>query len=147
MSTLIRMIETGGGGALKNTVSWALAVVMSMSACMAHANRILQCNMNHPSSVERSRVAIDAYGRVTGFAWTLDKKSRGFCNIQGETFLVINDELYEGAQGCQIMTWRQGGRLTLALSPATPSCRAYCSTQQAYESLLPLVFDGVGCSL
>jgi len=84
--------------------------------------------------------------RVTGFAWTLEKKSGGFCNIQGETFQVVNAELFQGAQGCQLMTWTQGRRLTLALSPATPSCRAYCSTQQAYESLLPIVFDGVGCS-
>lgn len=131
---------------MPRTTSWIFFLAMATAACSAQANTILQCNMNHPGSTERGRVAIDGYGRVTGFTWTLERKSGGFCSIQGETFRVVNDELFQGAQGCQLMTWTQGRRLTLALSPATPSCRAYCSTQQAYESLLPIVFDGVGCS-
>lgn len=130
----------------KNIVSLVFVFVVSTVACTAQADAVFQCNMNHPGSTERGRVSIDANWQVTGFTWTLDKKAKGFCNILAETFHGVNSELFLGVQGCQLMTWRQGRRLTLALSPATPACRAYCSTQQAYESLLPIVFDGVGCS-
>lgn len=121
-------------------------ILVGISPGAVLAQGVLQCQMNHPGGVqEGASVSIGPTGEITGFSWVLDKKGRGQCNIQASTFQAVRHDRFVGHGGCELMAWVQSGRLTLALSPSTPSCRSYCSTQQAYESLLPMTFEGNGC--
>lgn len=127
-----------------------LFLLVAVAACTAaSAQGVLRCNMNHPGGDrEQSVMSLSPAGEVGGFTWLLTTKRGASCDIRADSFRVVKNDLLEGRNGCQMMLWRQGTKLTLALSPATPSCQSYCTSRDAYESLLPVSFDvrGTGCS-
>ena len=131
---------------MRGQVWLAVILLMGPATGAVLAQGVLSCQMTHPGGVqEGASVSLGPAGEITGFSWVLDKKGRGQCNIQASTFRVVRHDRFVGKGGCELMAWQQGTRLTLALSPATPECRSYCSSQQAYESLLPMSFEGNGC--
>lgn len=92
-----------------------------------------------------SVVSLSAVGTITGFTWIYKRRGGGLCDIQASTFRVVAPEqVMEGKNGCQLLTWRQGGSITLALSPSTPQCQSYCTSRGAYDALLPVIIDGAG---
>jgi hypothetical protein len=126
-----------------------IATVLALAAGHAGAQQVLRCNMNHPGGDrEVSSISVTYSGQITGFSWDLSTKRKGSCSIQAATFNVLGEDRFIGKNGCQLMTWRQGSKLTLAFSPSTPSCNAYCTSQNAFDTLLPMAFDtnGRGCA-
>lgn len=139
-------MSTASNGAFVRAAFQGLMLLMAMPVV---AQDILRCNMSHPGgSREQSVMSLMADGSLGGFTWLLRTRQGATCDIRADSFRVVGRELMEGRAGCQMMVWRQGRKITLALSPATPSCQAYCTTRDAYESLLPVSFDagGSGCA-
>jgi len=133
---------------MKRINPWPLCLFLF--AGFAGAQGILRCNMDHPGGdKEQSVMSVSTAGEITGFTWLYKRKCGGSCDIQANTFQVVRPDLMVGRNGCQLMAWRQGNNITLALSPATPQCQSYCTNQSAYESLLPVNFDasGRGCRM
>ena len=127
---------------------WSLYLFLACTS--ASAQGILRCEMNHTTGdKEQSVMSVSAAGEITGFTWLYKRKRGGSCDIQANTLQVVRPDLMVGKNGCQMMTWRQGNNITLALSPATPQCQSYCTNLSAYESLLPVNFDasGRGCRM
>jgi len=127
-----------------------MALVLLMLSGAVSAQDVLRCNMDHPGgSKEQGVMSLSAAGEMIGFTWLFKTRTGASCDIRADSFRVLHNELLEGRNGCQMMLWRQGSRITLALSPATPTCQSYCSSRDAYEALLPVSFDarGAGCAM
>jgi hypothetical protein len=126
----------------------ACLILVLASATASSQDVVARCNFDREGWKEQGSVSLAPDGRVTGFSWLFKHRTLGFCSIQAATFNVIGEGVYQGTGGCKVMSWRQGARLTLAVSPENDACQAYCSTRSAYEQLLPIVFsgDGRGCS-
>ena len=116
---------------------------------LAFESVVLRCNMDHPGGdKEQVVMSLSPSGQITGFTWLYTRRNGGSCDIRADTFQVARHDLMIGRNGCQLMAWRQGTAVTLALSPATPQCHSYCTSQRGYEALLPVSFDtrGTGCA-
>lgn len=131
--------------------SHGAAVAISIGALViqsfAHAqDAIKTCSFTFGGGQQTASVSTHA-GQVTGFTWTY-RGRKGSCDILGATFRPVDSETFIGRRGCQVISWQQNGRLTVSLSPATEACSSYCSSINAYEAILPMVFEanGQGCA-
>lgn len=131
------------------TAILCVAALFGATSTGVHAKEI-GCTQTHSGgNKEQIRVNFNRDGQIQGFLWWYASPDRNtFCTIGADSFLSDTKGNYQGRSGCELMVWQQGRRMTFALSPQTPGCASYCSSQQALERLLPIAMrkDGGGCS-
>lgn len=128
-----------------------LIFVLCVTACAPFAGaKEVQCAFHHPGGArEQIRLAFDGAGHIQAFWWWMAMPdNKNYCTLPADTFHDSGDGRYVGREGCEIMVWKQGTRLTMALSPATAGCRSYCTSSRAYDRMLPIAVqvNGGGCS-
>jgi hypothetical protein len=116
-------------------------------AALAQTPNLLTCRSAAPWGKELATVSLSPDGAISGFSWSVNLGRSGYCSFSAATFSVVGEGVYQAPNGCQVLSWRQGGTLTLAASPATSACQASCSSFAAYERLFPVLLrtDGKGC--
>jgi hypothetical protein len=90
---------------------------------------------------EHVQLVLDDQLNIAGFVWSLKYESGERCHLSAETFQEVSREKYRGIGGCELQTWRQGNRQTLAVT-ASGACRAYCTPMIRTDILeLPIAVD------
>lgn len=118
-------------------------------SAFAQANATsLSCRFQLPGGyIEQTAVVLNAGdGELAGFDWRIDGL-KGHCRVSADRFSVERlgngERRYVDPAGCEVMSWSQGNRITLAL-PESAACSAFCSSSDARESLLPAVISRSG---
>lgn len=118
-----------------------LVLAITLHATAANALLVRSCSMTRDAMAEKVNLVFDERQQLAGFAWSIVGSAEHRCLLSAETFKEAANERYRGVGGCELLTWRQGVRQTLAVANAS-NCRAYCTSEASLRSLeLPISVD------
>lgn len=90
---------------------------------------------------ETAKIVMNHGNTVAGFSWFIDAGVFGSCLISAENFQDMGKGRYVGVNGCEVQSWRQDFRMTLAVMNPE-ACRSYCSPSLDKDVLeLPMSMD------
>jgi hypothetical protein len=119
------------------------AVILYLAAHLhpALALQVRTCSFIRDGIHEKVQLVFDERQRLAGFTWDLSASPDKRCYLSAETFKETQSERYSGFGGCELMTWRQGNRQTLAVSNSS-ACHAYCTAGMGTQVLeLPIAVN------
>lgn len=120
-----------------------ILLTMALLALPAQAFNMHRCAMPREGGIqEKISLLMDNQLRLAGFIWTFYHSPERQCRLSADTFREVSPERYVGAGGCELQTWRQGARQTLAVISQESCLAAYCTARMRPDILgLPIAVD------